>query len=84
MHVKSVRLLIGAAVLVLGALLGQAGASGAEVDYQPTFAKDVLPVLQQKCQECHQPNSIAPMSLLTYAEVRPWARAIKDRVADGR
>jgi mono/diheme cytochrome c family protein len=48
---------------------------------QVTFAKDVAPILQQNCQECHQPNSIAPMSLITYQEVRPWARAIKDRVA---
>src|SRR5205807_7564098 len=48
---------------------------------QVTFAKDVAPILQQRCQECHQPNSIAPMSLITYQEVRPWARAIKDRVA---
>jgi mono/diheme cytochrome c family protein len=48
---------------------------------QVTFARDVAPILQQNCQECHQPNSIAPMSLITYQEVRPWARAIKDRVA---
>src|SRR5207245_5110770 len=48
---------------------------------QVTFAKDVAPIRKQKCQECHQPNSIAPMSLITYQEVRPWARAIKGRVA---
>ena len=48
---------------------------------QVTFAKDVAPILQQKCQECHQPNSIAPMSLITYQEVRPYAVAIKERVA---
>src|SRR5205814_4799841 len=46
-----------------------------------TFAKDVAPILQAKCQECHQPDSIAPMSLLTYQEARPWARSIKERVA---
>src|SRR5262245_48334586 len=45
-----------------------------------TFSKDVAPILQQKCQECHQPNSIAPMSLITYEEVRPWARSIRERV----
>jgi hypothetical protein len=48
---------------------------------QVTFAKDIAPILQQKCQECHQPNSIAPMSLITYQEVRPFAAAIKERVA---
>ena len=45
----------------------------------PTFAKDVAPILQQKCQTCHQPNGMAPMALTTYGEVRPWATAIKRR-----
>src|ERR1700726_3850397 len=48
---------------------------------QTTFSKDVAPILQSKCQECHQPNSIAPMSLITYQDARPWARSIKERVA---
>ncbi len=46
-----------------------------------TFSKDVAPILQQKCQECHQPGSIAPMSLITYQDVRPWAKSIELRVA---
>ena len=45
-----------------------------------TFNKDVLPVLQNNCQSCHRPNQIAPMSFLTYQEVRPWAQAIKSAV----
>ena len=45
-----------------------------------TFAKDVLPILQRNCQSCHRPGQIAPMSLLTYEEARPWARAIKTKV----
>ncbi|SVD58173.1 uncharacterized protein METZ01_LOCUS411027, partial [marine metagenome] len=45
-----------------------------------TFAKDIAPIFQQKCQECHRPDSMAPMSLLTYEESRPWARAIRARV----
>ena len=45
-----------------------------------TFARDVAPILQKNCQECHQPGAIGPMSLRTYEEVRPWARAIKQRV----
>jgi hypothetical protein len=48
---------------------------------QVTFSKDVAPIFQAKCQECHQPNSIAPMSLITFQEARPWARSIKERVA---
>jgi hypothetical protein len=46
-----------------------------------TFSKDVAPIFQKKCQECHQPGSIAPMSLISFQEARPWARSIKERVA---
>jgi hypothetical protein len=45
-----------------------------------TFSKDVAPILQEKCQQCHQPNSIAPMSLITYEDARPWAKSMKQRV----
>jgi hypothetical protein len=45
-----------------------------------TFNKDVLPILQENCQNCHRPGQIAPMSLLTYKDARPWAKAIKDAV----
>src|SRR5215813_356140 len=45
-----------------------------------TFNKDVLPILQQNCQGCHRPGQIAPMSLLTYKDARPWAKAIKNAV----
>src|SRR5690242_13946526 len=46
-----------------------------------TFAKDVAPILQQKCQVCHQPNSIGPMSLVTYDEAKTYARRIKTKVS---
>ena len=52
------------------------GVAGAQV----TFTKDVAPILHRSCVRCHRPGDIASMSLLTYAEARPWARAIKDRV----
>ena len=45
-----------------------------------TFAKDIAPIFQEKCQNCHRAGQMAPMSLVTYEEVRPWARAIKQRV----
>ncbi len=45
-----------------------------------TFARDVAPLLQKHCQECHRPGQAAPMSLLTYAEVRPWAKSIQEKV----
>ena len=49
----------------------------------PTYARDVAPILYKHCTECHREGEIAPMSLMTYAEVRPWAKAIRDEVADG-
>lgn len=46
-----------------------------------TFHRDVLPVLQTHCQECHRSGQMAPMAFTTYAETRPWARAIRQAVA---
>ena len=54
-------------------------ASAGAVPDDPTFSRDIAPVLQRSCQKCHRPNSLAPMSLISYEEVRPWARAIKFR-----
>ena len=68
------------AVLLLQALVQPAMAQQASSPV--TFAKDVAPILQKSCQECHRPGSIGPMSLRTYEEVRPWVRAIKQKVAD--
>src|SRR5262245_28303441 len=47
----------------------------------PTFNRDILPILQKSCQDCHHAGTSAPMSLMTYSEVRPWARAIKQKTA---
>jgi DNA-binding transcriptional ArsR family regulator len=47
---------------------------------QVTFTKDIAPIFQENCQVCHRPGSIAPMSLLTYEDARPWARSIKQKV----
>jgi hypothetical protein len=49
----------------------------------PTFARDVAPILFANCVTCHRPGEIGPMSLLTYQDVRPWARSIGKQVADG-
>lgn len=48
---------------------------------KPTFHKDVQPILQRSCQGCHRPGEVAPMSLVTYSQARPWAKAIKASVA---
>jgi hypothetical protein len=61
--------------------LSAAGASAADAPKPaPTFTKDVAPIFQEKCEACHRPGSIAPMSLVGYEASRPWARAIKARV----
>src|SRR6202163_2680522 len=49
-------------------------------DTSVTFNKDVLPILQSKCQTCHRPGEIAPMSFLSYQTTRPWAKAIKTAI----
>jgi hypothetical protein len=78
-----------AGAVVLAAILAQPSApraadqasAGAATGKPVTFTKDVAPLLQRSCQTCHRPGTNAPMSLLTYEDVRPWARAIKTRVA---
>jgi hypothetical protein len=64
------------AMTPMAALGAQADARG-----KVTFTKDIAPIFQRSCQNCHRPGSIAPMSLLTYEEVRPWARSIKLRTS---
>jgi hypothetical protein len=68
-------------VVALAAAIGAPVAS-AEVPAKPTFTKDIAPIFQEKCEACHRTDSIAPMSLTTYEEARPWARSIKARVAE--
>jgi mono/diheme cytochrome c family protein len=49
----------------------------------PTFNKDIAPIFYANCTSCHRPGEIAPMSLMTYKESRPWAKSIATKVADG-
>jgi hypothetical protein len=64
-----------------GTLIQRAGhASGKAVAV--TFTKNVAPILYKNCAECHRPTGVAPMSLLTYKEVRPWAKSLRERVVD--
>src|ERR1700681_1697368 len=80
--------LILAAVAVLVALattpvaVRAQNAPGAPGEAQVTFSKDVAPILQRSCQNCHRPGMMAPMSLLTYQDARPWARSIKTKVSN--
>lgn len=63
--------------LVIGAPGDAAAQQGAAADV--TFSRDIAPILQQSCQNCHRPGGVAPMSLITYNEVRPWAQVIKQK-----
>jgi hypothetical protein len=69
--------LLGAPVAVTVHTIAQAPAAAGDV----TFTKDVAPILQRSCQECHHADGVAPMALVTYEDVRPWAKAIKTRTA---
>jgi hypothetical protein len=63
-------------IIGVGLALGMAAMAGT-VTTVPTFNKEVLPILQKHCQGCHRPGEVAPMSLLTYKDARPWAKAMK-------
>src|SRR5881409_2034290 len=66
-------------LIALG-FVGAAIAVNAAGPAAPTFTKDVLPILQKSCQDCHRPGQMAPFSMLTYEDSPPWARSIKDKV----
>lgn len=69
----------GFAVVILG--VTPRPASGSERDTAVTFNKDIAPILQRSCQRCHRPEGYGPMALISYKDVRPWARSIKNRTA---
>ena len=87
-------LLIGGQALAVAALLVHASGPPAAAQQRDaavpakadpasaTFAKDIAPILKN-CQNCHQSGAIGPMPLTTFEEVRPWARAIKQKVVTG-
>lgn len=78
-------LLLGLAVVAVVVLVapGTAQAATAMDVGEVTFTKDIAPLLQRSCQHCHQPDSVAPMALITYEQVRPWAKKIKQRTHMG-
>jgi hypothetical protein len=77
---------IGATAVILSAAIVAATGSpdqGPSKPSIPTFTKDVAPILYKNCTGCHRPGEIGPMPLLTYDDVRPRAKDIRDKVADG-
>ncbi len=73
--------LVGFALLAFPTPMRAGQASPNQSNDQVTFTKDIAPILQRSCQSCHRPDSVAPMSLITYQETRPWARAMKARTS---
>ena len=67
-------------LLVVTLLAVPVAAFAADGKPAPTFAKDVAPIFNKSCVECHRPTMFAPMSLTTFDDARPWARSIKTRV----
>jgi len=63
------------------AVVAVSAASAHAAGNAPTFSKDVAPILYKRCVQCHRPGAIAPMSLISYEDARPWARAMKQQVS---
>src|SRR5438874_9471148 len=72
---------VSMALAVSGLVAASFPAAAADAPKSPTFTRDVAPIFQQKCESCHRPDNMAPMSLTTYEEARPWAKSIAARVA---
>jgi mono/diheme cytochrome c family protein len=68
--------------LVVGLALQPVVGAAQTPSATPTFTKDIAPILQRSCVSCHRPGEMAPMSLMTYEDARPWVRAIKTRVSN--
>src|SRR5438128_2301944 len=65
---------------ILGVVASVRGAGSPSGASAPTFAKDVAPIIFNRCATCHRPGEVAPMTLLSYDDVRPWAKAIREKV----
>jgi len=78
--IRSVSFFGSAGCVLLLALPCALGAAEVTSGAPVTFAKDIAPIFQEKCQDCHRKGAMAPMSLITYEEARPWAKSIRQRV----
>jgi len=86
MHTQTrlyVRPAISLILLLAFTTITKAQAPSGTANGEITFTKNIAPILQRSCQNCHRPDGVAPMSLVTYEEVRPWAKAIKQRTGIG-
>jgi hypothetical protein len=83
MHKPVIQSAIGTSAVVLLATLATVPAQTQNRSEPVTFAKDIAPIFQAKCEMCHRADGMAPMSLATFGDVRPWIRSIKAKV-EGR
>jgi len=79
----TIALSLGGAILIAAVGMAPRAQGASQAATAPTFARDIAPILFANCVECHRSGEIAPMSLLTYGEVRPWAKAILREVSTG-
>jgi hypothetical protein len=83
---KNSRIVLSLLLLVTAGLVSMSrgiDAAPQATDSVPTFTRDVAPILYTNCVVCHRPGEIGPMSLISYQDVRPWARSISKKVEDG-
>jgi mono/diheme cytochrome c family protein len=73
-------LIISLGFTLAGVAPSAANSEKASPNAAPTFTKDIAPIFFKNCAECHREGEIAPMSLMNYKEVRPWAKAIREKV----
>ena len=81
-HISRRFRIAGLTAIALGwmILFGARSLDAGPAEEEVTYTKHIAPLLQQKCQMCHQPGSIAPMSLLTYNDAKQYLDIIKQRV----
>ncbi|MGE0104725.1 MAG: DUF3471 domain-containing protein [Blastocatellales bacterium] len=75
-------LIVTALIMVFGAINLTTGSAESGSGAAVTFSKDVAPIFNKHCAECHRPGEAAPFSTLSYKEVRPWAKSIREKVAN--
>jgi mono/diheme cytochrome c family protein len=81
---KRSRLIVFVSLLCLAVaavVIARADLTGAEAA-APTYSKDIAPIFAKNCMSCHRPGEIAPMSFMSYKEVRPWAKSIREKVVN--
>jgi hypothetical protein len=82
MKLVTIVLLHAAAIVLTAGIVSGVPSIAAQTHEAPTFSGDVAPIFYNRCVSCHRPGEVAPMSLITFADVRPWAAAIRNRVLE--